>query len=64
MERIVISLKKRELDTIESLSTIHNIPTSIVFNLLIREGLKTLKNQGCLKLHPNPRVRLKEGSAV
>jgi hypothetical protein len=64
VERIVISLKKKELDTIEALSRAYNIPTSIVFNLLIREGLKILKNQGCLKLHPNPRVLLKEESAV
>jgi hypothetical protein len=64
MERIVISLKKKELDTIESLSALHNVPVSVIFNLLIQEGLKILKNQGYLKLHPNPRVLLKEESAV
>jgi hypothetical protein len=62
VERIVISLKKKELDTIESLSALHNVPVSAIFNLLVQEGLKSFRQQGYLKLYSNPNVGLKESA--
>jgi hypothetical protein len=50
VERIVISLKKKELDTIESLSALHNVPVSAIFNLLVQEGLKSFKQPGLFEV--------------